>query len=187
MSYAQHLRDLLDPLRIYDMNGVYQGSELEALGHGFDSVESKLEEIEQEMNLSTAQNWGVDRMSALFRCRPVTNSKAELGSALTALMRIGADSFTPAAINDTIKGCGLNAQVIENGTPGCVNVIFPDVPGIPVDFEEISSIIESILPAHLMIHYAFWYITWVELEQKFVDWTALEMDAPDWDTLEKTV
>ena len=59
------------------------------------------------------------------------------------------------AINDTIAGCGVHALVEENGVPNEVVVSFPNVPGIPKEFEEIKEIIEDILPAHLLITYNF--------------------------------
>lgn len=75
------------------------------------------------------------------------------GDALAALLRIGGDSFTLAAINDNLKGCGLNAVASETGTPGEVEVCFPEVPGIPDGFAEMKAIIEDILPCHLEIRY----------------------------------
>ena len=80
--------------------------------------------------------------------------------ALAALLRISGDSFTPEAINDTLRGCGLNARAEETGQPGYVKVYFPDVAGIPEGFDQLRIIIEEILPSHLDITYVFWYNTW---------------------------
>ena len=108
-------------------------------------------------------------------------------AALAALLRIGGDSFTLSAINDNLKGCGLNAVASETGEPGRVEVRFPDVPGIPDGFEEMREIIESILPAHVGIEYVYWYITWALLEKKFPTWGDIEAIGPTWEELEKMV
>ena len=109
------------------------------------------------------------------------------GFAPTALLRIGGDSFTLEAINDNLKGCGLNAVAVETDTPGVVEVYFPDVPGIPDGFDEMKKILEDILPSHLEIQYKFWYITWALMEERFDTWGDIEAISPTWEELEKMV
>ena len=53
-GYAQYLKDLLRPLRVYELEGTANGGELEAQGQALDGVETGLEEIQREMLLSTA-------------------------------------------------------------------------------------------------------------------------------------
>ena len=108
-------------------------------------------------------------------------------AALAALLRIGGDSFTLTAINDNLKGCGLNAVASETETPGVVEVRFPDVPGIPDGFESMRAILEDILPCHLDIRYVYWYITWALMEERFATWGDIEKLGPTWEELEKMV
>ena len=108
-------------------------------------------------------------------------------TALAALLRIGGDSFTLEAINDNLKGCGLNAVASETETPGVVEVRFPDVPGIPDGFESMRAILEDILPCHLDIRYVYWYITWALMEERFDTWGDIEAISPTWEELEKMV
>ena len=75
----------------------------------------------------------------------------------------------------------------ETGTPGYVEVRFPDVPGIPDGFEEMRQIIEDILPCHLEIEYVFWYVTWERMEALFDTWGDIEAGDYTWETLEKLV
>ena len=106
--------------------------------------------------------------------------------ALAALLRIGGDSFTLEAINDTITGCGVPAVVKERGK-GEVSVSFPGVAGEPANFEELKKIIEDILPTHLGIEYDFWYLTWEELEANFHSWQEIEDLELSWTRLETFV
>ena len=114
-------------------------------------------------------------------------SRTPVREALAALLRIGGDSFTLDAINDTISGCGVNARVRETGKAGTVEVSFPKVPGIPPGFDEIQKIVEDILPAHLLVQYHFWYLTWAQLESKFSCWQEIEDKALTWTGLETYV
>ena len=77
--------------------------------------------------------------------------------------------------------------VVEEAGVGRVTVSFPGVAGEPEDFDELKLIIEEILPAHLDIAYAFWYLTWTELETMFGSWQEIEDLDLTWEELETCV
>ena len=186
MSGAEYLRELLRPLGVYDLEAPFNGGELEAAGLALDEMELALEEIEEEMLLTTAEDWGLERWAALFARRPVAEEPRALADALAALLRIGGDSFILSAVNDAISGCGIAARVEETGV-GEVQVSFPGVAGVPEGFEEMRRIVEDILPAHLSVVYWFWYLTWAELEEKFPSWQSIEDLNLTWEELETFV
>lgn len=186
-GYAGYLKELLRPLRVYELEGTANGAELNVQGQALDGVEARLEEIQREMLVSTAEGRGLEAIECLLARRPVTDDVEMRQAALAALLRIGGDSFTLAAINDNLRGCGVNARVRETGKAGMVEIYFPDVPGIPEGFEELREIIESILPAHLGIEYVYWYITWGGMEKKFATWGDIEAIGSTWEELEKMV
>ena len=188
MGYCDYLKNLLRPLGIYDLSdGSLSASELEALGRGLDGAEAAINYTERESALPTAEGEGLDLWESLFANTPVHYSTELRREAIAALLRIGGDSFTLDAINDTISGCGVNARVEETGQAGTVEVSFPQVPGIPPSFEEIRVIIEDIIPAHLVIRYHYWYLTWQQLEQKFSCWQDIEDLQLTWYGLETYV
>lgn len=187
MSHAEQLKDLLRPLRVYRLEGGPGAGELAAQGAGLDAVAAELDLIQREMVIATAEDRGLEAIESLLARRPVASTLERRRAALAALLRVGGDSFTLAAINDNLAGCGLNAAASETGTPGYVEVRFPDVPGIPEGFEEMKRIIEDILPCHLGIEYVFWYITWAMMEEKFDTWGDIEAGGYTWEELEKMV
>ena len=130
----------------------------------------ELEDTAREMNLTTAEGFGLERVEELLPYRPVCATPGQRRAALAALLRIGGDSFTPAAINDTLRGCGLNARAEEGGQPGYVKVYFPEVAGIPEGFDGLRAIIEEILPSHVDVTYVFWYNTWAMAAERHPTW-----------------
>ena len=186
MKHADYLRDLLRPLGVYNLNAPFNGGELDAQGEQLDKLMVWLEEIHREASLATAEGWGVENIAKLFLRRPVATEPRKLAAALAALLRIGGDSFTLEAINDTISGCGVPAIVKETGREQ-VAVSFPGVAGEPKNFEELKKIIEDILPAHLGIEYFFWSLTWIELEANFHSWREIEALNLSWEQLETFV
>lgn len=187
MSHGQNLRNLLAPLGVYQWAGSFQWGELQSAGAGLDGVSTELALIQREMNLSTAQSTGLTNLASLMAHPPAGESVTLRRQALAALLRIGGDSFTLAAMNDTLSGCGIPAVVAETSTALTVAVSFPGTGGVPDIFEEVQPIIEDILPCHLGIEYRFHYMVWSELEAQFPTWAALEAEEFTWRELEKQV
>ena len=171
MIHQDYLASLLRPLGVYDLReGTVNRGELEAYGVRLDHMAGELEDTAREMNLATAEGFGLERVEQLLPYRPVCATPGQRRAALAALLRIGGDSFTPAAINDTLRGCGLNARAEEGGQPGYVKVYFPEVAGIPEGFDGLRAIIEEILPSHVDVTYVFWYNTWAMAAERHPTW-----------------
>lgn len=185
MRCGEALKALLRPLGVYRLEGTLNGGELEAEGGALDGCLAELEEWEREMLLSTAEGAGLEAVESLLTRRPVADGPEMRRAALSALLRIGGDSFTLAAINDNLAGCGLNAAVSETEIAGTVAVRFPDVPGVPDGFNELKKIIEDIIPCHLVVRYDFWIVTWAILEERFRVWSGLA--GRSWEGIERLV
>lgn len=171
MKHLENLVELLRPLGVYDLReGRLNRGELEAYALWLDEGLDGLDDTAREMVLTTAADFGLEQVEALLPYRPASPTVELRRKALAALLRIGGDSFTVEAINDTLAGCGINAKAEETDQPGYVEVYFPDVAGIPEEFDRLRAIIEEILPCHLEITYVFWYRTWGELKAMLSTW-----------------
>ena len=188
MTHLEALKDLLEPLCVYDFTPKsFQQAQLQSSGKALDDCQEELSEIGREMNLVTAQGYGLARICSLLTRSPAAESTTRMGQALAALLRIGDGSFTREAIADNLSGCGVDVRVAETAIPGRVQLSFPDVPGIPEEFEKLHAIIQEIIPCHIEIDYQFWYITWQQLEEKLQSWEELETKHMNWKQLESYV
>ena len=187
-GYSDFRRDFLRPLGIYDLSpGSLSNSELEALGSGFDGVSQRMDYVERESALSTAEGEGLDRMEALFARTPVHYSVPLRRQALAALLRIGGDCFTLTDINNTISGCGIKAVAQEKEQFGYIRIVFPEVAGIPEGFEQIRDIILDIIPCHLDVEFYFRYLTWAECEAFGYTWAIIHEREHTWHGFELAV
>lgn len=181
MRHEDCLAELLRPLGVYDLKvGTVNRGELAAYGEALDQAGDELDRDNRERSLVTAEGYGLEQVEELLPYRPVCETAEQRRQALAALLRIGGDSFTLAAINDTLQGCGLNARAEEGERPGYVTVSFPDVAGIPEGFARLRVIIEEILPCHLGITYSFWYNTWAALGERYPTWAQAEAQGLSW-------
>lgn len=185
--YEEYLRNLLEPLGVYDLRtGTVNLAELHALGQGLDAVSGQLEYTEREALAATAEDQGLSRRESLFRRRPAAFTPAERRAAIAALLQIDGDSLTPGAINRTMGGCGVKARALEMGD-GKLRVIFPEVAGVPPEFEQIRAIILEILPCHLEVEFYFRYLTWAECEQAEYTWADVEAAEHTWESFQLAV
>ena len=186
-AYGNYLRGLLAPLGIYDLSaGSLSGSELDAMGAGLDSAAEALEDVERESILATAEDQGLTLRESLFARRPANYGTDLRRAAIAALLRISGDSFTLRDINSAISGCGIKAEALEMGE-GHIRIIFPDVAGIPAEFDQIQGIILDIIPCHLETEFYFRYLTWAECEEAGYTWAMIHAAEYTWYEFELAV
>lgn len=185
MGSANELRDLLRPLRIYDLTAEsLSGAELEALGAGLDGLKACLARAEREGCLATAADEGLARWESLFSRAAVSSSADLRREAVAALLRAGRGCPTLASVNDAVSGCGLRAVVRETGETGRVQVCFPDVRGVPEDFERLREIVLDLLPVHLDVTFLFDFTTWAGIHAAGWTWESIHAAAYTWDGLQ---
>ena len=188
MGYGDYLRNLLRPLGIYELSpGSLSGSELDAMGWGMDGVAAELDAAQREGSLATAEGEGLDRLEALFARAPAHYSTQLRRAAIAALLQITEGCFTLGDINSAISGCGVKALVLEKDRFGYVRVIFPEVAGIPPEFEQIREIILDIIPCHLDVEFYFRYLTWAECHAFGYTWAVVHQNRWTWHEFELAV
>lgn len=180
MSYAQRLMALLRPLGVYTFrDGSFSMAQLEALGAQMDALRAVLEKNGRESIVMSAEDEGLRRMEALFRCRPAAADVQARRQAIAALMQVSGDGFTLEALRRCLPACGAPCELEETGEVNRVRIRFPGVMGEPPGFAQIRGIIEDLLPAQLGIEYALRWCTWQETEQYALTWG--QLNAMTWD------
>lgn len=182
--YYDYLKQLLEPLRLYDLENGAGAEELKVIGSQLDEIFEELEELYAEALPATAQSFGLRKYEKLLPYRPAYLTTQDAQRALMALMRIRGGCFTIGMLQDTLSGCGLNAIVAEGREPLTAIVSFPDNRGIPEGFEKLKFRVEEIMPCHLAVKYAFVYTLWRELMEKLSDWQVVENSVNTWRELE---
>ncbi len=151
---------MLAPLGVYSFkDGTYSMGEIRAMGDQLDMAAQWMKGIEQDSSLITASDDALREYARVFAYAMTQRQGDELRLPVIALLNIGGDGFTLAAINAAIAQCGINALAAEKGG-GIVEISFPGQTGVPEGFEFIKKVIEDILPAHLETEYIFTYLTW---------------------------
>ncbi len=171
MAYADYLRRLLHPLRVYAMaEDSFSGAELEAIGTAMDEVFAERAEQLRQTLIPTATEEGLALWEQLMHYAPVSATMEDRRKALAALMAISWDGFTPAALSAAVLGCGVNCTITETGPCAPLELRFPGIYGRPQPWSRAKWILESLLPAHLELIYLFRWITWAQTHEKKLTW-----------------
>lgn len=125
MGYETYLVQMLQPLGVYDLSeGKINRAELAVYGTQMDLGADHLEDSGREMCLATAEGFGLERVEELLPYRPASNTLELRRAALAALLRIGGDSFTLEAVNDTLGWLWHQRQGQGDGKPQlCTGVL----------------------------------------------------------------
>lgn len=188
MGYFEYLCTLLEPLHIYALDEENNNTaELFAAGSALDAAAERFARAERESILETAEDAGLSKRERLFARCPVNVSLPLRRRAIAALMQIGGDDFTLAAINRAINGCGISAEVRETDSTGVVQVSFPGTVGVPDGFAQIQEIILDIIPCHLLTEFWFLFLTWARCEELGYTWAEIEQADHDWESFQEAV
>lgn len=184
MGYKDYLTNLLKPLYVYNLDTGKNAAELETLGNSLDDCNEAVERLDGECNVVTAETYGLSSYEEIMPYIPSYNNLKSRRNAIMALLQIDDASFTVAALNKTLAGCGVKAVVEETANQYVVSISFPEVRGIPENLDELDERIKTILPCHIGVEYQYVYITWLEVESNFSTWAGLEAHNFSWKEFE---
>lgn len=179
MGYGEYMKNLLAPMRIYELYEGGGADELDAVGACLDKLCQDFMEIERESVVVTAEDEGLAAYESIIPCGTAEERRA----ALCALLSIDGASFSRVDIARTLVGCGISAEAHETGIPDVAEISFPYRRGIPDGIEELKTRIESILPCHIEVVYVYNYPSWGEIEAAFSTWADIE--GIQWQSLER--
>lgn len=171
MGYAEYLRNLLHPLRVYDLRPEsFSGAELESIGAQLDAAATeRAGQLEQAL-IPTAGEEGLRQWEQLMHFAPASATVEQRRRALAALLAISWDGFTPEALAAAVLGCGVDCTITETGCCAPLEIRFPGRYGRPQPWAQARQILESLLPAHLEAIYIFRWISWQQTHEKKLTW-----------------
>lgn len=167
MGYMAYMKELLRPLGIYELGTGFGAAELQVEGAALDLCDGELTQLQQEIVLQTAEDYGLTNYESLLPDCPVYPDLAARRQGLMQLLRMPQSSPTLAGINQSLQACSIPAMATELEQVGYVQIHFPGYTGMPENMEQLKTQVEKILPCHLEIVYVYTYATWSVLEAAF--------------------
>jgi len=188
MKYSDHLKSLLKPLGLYNLDSGPGADELIVQGNALDQLFSQLDILEQEAFIQTAEDFGLSLYENLLPNYPKPQTLSLRRHSVSALLQISDSSFTLQSILDTAKIFGIpNMKIDESPALSLITISFPGTAGVPPGFENIQWVINTLVPCHLEVVYKLNVISWAMLQIKFIAWVYLENSAKSWNALEASV
>lgn len=184
MNYFDYLKQMLEPLGLYDLQSGAGAAELQSIGALLDEIFEDLEKISVENFPHLAEDFGLSNYEEIFPFAPSSSTLEDRRRSILSLLRVRNGAHTIEMLDDTLSGCGIMATVEERDEPLVVMVRFPECRGIPADIDILKNKIEHILPCHLIVLYEYIYSTWEELMESIPTWQSLQTNCNTWKELE---
>ena len=119
MGCCDYLKNLLRPMRLYDVDEGYGADELWVEGSFLDGVLAALDDIDREMLIPTAEDTGLARYEELLPYRPSSATLADRRQAVMAQEMAAAELVEPTFGRFEIEGGRRPAEQAErHGTIG---------------------------------------------------------------------
>ena len=135
-----------------------------------------------ESCLATAQDWGLERTASLFRRRPIAATpKAMRGGPGRPAPHRRRQLYTGRHQRHHLRLRRQRPGTGRPGRPGRWRSPSPRCPGSRPALTRSKDRGGHPPPAHLLVQYHFWYLTWAQLESKFSCWQEIEDKGPHMD------
>lgn len=155
MVYLDYLKQLLKPLRVYDLSdNSYNSAELTVLGKALDECCEAVCKLEREAFIPTAEDYGLSMYEKILP-RHYAIAVETRRKAIISMLSVNGGSFTERELTKSLSGCGEPTVVNETGEFMQVMVDFTAVDSMPINFDSLSKWVESMLPCHLDVIYSF--------------------------------
>lgn len=184
MAYYEYLKEVLGPLRLYELDEGPGAVELQIAGEFLDSLFAAFADFENESVVQTAETYGLEGYEEIFPRYALGKDVNDRRDTILSLMRIDGHSHTIGAIRNVIICFGINAEIDELPGEDTVVIGFPGVHGAPRRFANIRWLMDMVIPCHLEIFYDLVRTTWAELEAKNITWAYVESLDCNWEDFE---
>lgn len=154
MGYCEHLKKILQPLQIYELDTGIGAAELETEGAAMDSIEAVLSDTLRNMLPATADENGIEFWRKLFPFLPDSGSLEDGRASLVTMLNIGQCECSDQGLNFVLGACGLPANVSVTSTKELLKVTILDEELSGSELQRVKDCVEAILPCHLEITYA---------------------------------
>lgn len=154
MGYSEYLKQMLKPLKIYDLSdGSYNSAELTVLGMALDECCDEAQKLEREAFIPTAEDYGLSLYEEILPRHYAVIVRTRR-KAIISMLSVNNGTFTERELTKVLSGCGEPTTVTETGEKMQVIVDFTDVETVPANFNALSKWVESMLPCHLDVIYS---------------------------------
>ncbi len=186
MSAINSMVTKLSTLPIYDLNidGSLVMAELLAYNEGFALLQRKLDELERECFISTAESFGISLKERVYSSIKDDLTLAQRREMLIYRYSVTSNDFNKESIEKALVSAGIRCYIIENPSQKSIYINCLERFDTMISQNASQSLAEKFLPAHLEYTFDFRPLQWSQIEAK--DLTFQQMDDADltWDQID---
>lgn len=168
MGYADYLKQMLKPLGVYNLSSGYGEAEIDAIGTMLDGVDSEMENALENAAFYAVSEEALKKLEELFPILVFGDSDARRLEAVKEFSRVNDGWSSVSSLQKQLDACGLSVEISEGDEKFTVDLNFDNVRGELTAQE--TEVVQSIMPAHVMLNYICGGLTWDRAEELFPTW-----------------
>lgn len=185
MSTLNSIKQKLRPLGLYNLSdNSLINAELSAYSAVLDEIETQLEEIEKERFVATAEGYGLSMRERTFGTEKNDKTAQSRRNILLHRFSINPDDFNRSSIEKAMKNAGITGYLLESPGKNTVYINCLELDDPFADKNEIKSMIEEFIPAHLECKFDFRNLQWNVIDSKNNTFNTLDGKNLTWDEID---
>lgn len=167
----------------YQQSKVYEGIQ-KAIAEDLDAVDQSNDDVKKQLRILTA-TWGLKYWEEKLRIPTNESDSYEIRRSRILSKWRGFGQFSAALIESVAESySGGDVTVTVDVANYQITVTFIGKMGIPPNLEDLQTVIDNIVHAHLGVNYVFSYLTWDTLDASNKTWDQIDALNLTWDEFE---
>ena len=186
MEIQDRLSARLRPLRLYRLDGsTLVDAELAAYAAGLAVLENILDTLEQELFVSTAQDYGLALREQLFGGVKQSLPLSDRREMLLYRGGITAADCTREGIERAVAAAGVRCAIQENRPDGVLYLNCMELLNPFTGRDAVQKAAQDFLPAHLQAQFDFRDLSWDAIDARGLDFDGMDAAGRTWDQIDQ--
>lgn len=188
MNCFESIKQLLFPLKIYSFEEFSNNyNEISSYCVSLDKIDKMLDIMLAEAFIQTSESYGLGFREQLFSEKEKSSLDVETRrDMLLGLYKVSSADFNIEGIIASLTSVGVFVNYItEDFENNLIKISIDNFKNEFISFEQLKSLIEKYMPAHLDLYIDSGYLSWDILDEKDLTFDRFEELIPSWDFFEK--
>lgn len=149
MNIYNRIMDIISKFKIYSKDNVNLQGEMYAFSKGLEIVGNRLETMEKECFVSTAEDYGLTVKERYFDSITRADNIKDRREMLLSILSVNETDFNLSGMKKFMGQFPVNSEITEFATTNRILITFDKNDWIVNNFDFVKSCVEDFFPSHL--------------------------------------
>lgn len=152
MDIYNRLIDILCSFKVYNKDNIYLQGEVYAFAKGLEIIADRLEQMEKECFVQTAEEYGLSVKEKYFDSIQRSENVEDRRELLLSILSVDETDFNMDGMKKFMSQFPVTTTITEFSTSSMINISLKKNDWIDENFDFVKSCVEDFFPSHLEHH-----------------------------------